>query len=695
MTAAIKRACDPCHRRKVKCDGFNPCKNCNNSSLSCTYNAIPQKKGPKGSRAKIISDIRETQRHNSLHTKVHARIAGAPCTPAPEGVKPTPGFLTPDVVSACIKFFFDHMYAQMPILDQRAIESQIPFMEQNPDTYCLVGSLCAFVMMQPGMSIPANDYFNFDMYPGALIAGSQTIMEEVLRVRKGVDHLDNVTHNALATTFFLFGCNYAMEMHNHAWFYLREGTTLIHMAGMTQEGFYATLDSVESSRRRRLFWLFFVMERAYAVGKNRPLTLQATINVPTSNDDQSDPLANHIGNFLLLVDAYKPIDDAFLSTWRKTHGNLSASHVDNMRKQMGELLRSYYCQDSSFGDMHVNQSWLKNTVWQLTSQDSYSTSVSRDLLMRMAAQFPGQGMELMNSSLLSSVLGIVHSMAEFLAVQPASGDPFAPGPQDKMATLLNTVALSRNGDHTYLPVLLTDVAEILPRLATPMLQNPPEDPNLANVDIFDGFGNGGMAQPPPQMQMDMETPYDQKFTPEEYEQQYAAAMDLKQQQQQQQHSTPDSQGSSSQPQQPTADMNSNFVSSPGIMATGGDYNTQMGGFNACTPMSEIMSPMAHQQPHMSQQQHLHSSHPHQQTAQQPQQQPPPQPYMYDGMNQHHIQHINTLRQPPPQRQHSFQVQVPMRTVGDFQGLQPSGQDNGQGMVGLGSMSNEIDFGALQ
>ncbi|KAF4624622.1 hypothetical protein G7Y89_g13549 [Cudoniella acicularis] len=41
---AAKRACDACHRRKVKCDGINPCRNCSSAQLSCTYHAIPQGK---------------------------------------------------------------------------------------------------------------------------------------------------------------------------------------------------------------------------------------------------------------------------------------------------------------------------------------------------------------------------------------------------------------------------------------------------------------------------------------------------------------------------------------------------------------------------------------------------------------------------------------------------------------------------
>lgn len=58
MTTAVIRACDACHRRKVKCDGTNPCHNCRTAQLGCTYHAIPEKKVPKGSRAKALSELR-------------------------------------------------------------------------------------------------------------------------------------------------------------------------------------------------------------------------------------------------------------------------------------------------------------------------------------------------------------------------------------------------------------------------------------------------------------------------------------------------------------------------------------------------------------------------------------------------------------------------------------------------------------
>lgn len=261
MTTAVKRACDACHRRKVKCDGINPCRNCSAAQLSCTYNAIPQKKGPKGSRAKVISELRETQRQTSLSAKVQNRMNGINSPPSSPTLAPTPGLLTCEMVSECLDFFFSHMYSTMPILHRQRLEQQAMYMDQNLDTYCLLSSLCAFMMLQPGMAMPCGDPYGLDSMPGANIVSGTLLLEETLRVRKGYDYLDSPTLNSLCTSYFLFACYYGVELHDKAWYHLREATTLAHMIGMNKEETYMQYDNLEASRRRRLFWLLFVTER--------------------------------------------------------------------------------------------------------------------------------------------------------------------------------------------------------------------------------------------------------------------------------------------------------------------------------------------------------------------------------------------------------------------------------------------------
>jgi hypothetical protein len=712
MTQAVKRACDACHRRKVKCDGMNACRNCSSAQLSCTYNAIPQKKGPKGSRAKVISELRETQRQTSLSAKVQNRMNGIAGGPPSPSLSPTPGLLTNEMVKECVQFFFENMYPQMPILDRRQVEQQMLYMEQNRDAYCLLTALCAFVMLQPGMTMPRNDPFNLDMMPGANIVSSQLLVEEALRVRKGYEYLDSITLNGLATNIFLYGCAYGRQDHDRAWVYLREATTMVHLAGMNKEEHYLHLEPVESSRRRRLFWLLYTSERAYAIQRNRPLSLQATINLPTMNDDPTDPLAHLLHSFVLEVTLFKPFDDAFTGLWNKARGNFSSPYTTGLQKSLDDMVRTYRCQDPNLTDLHINQQWLKSTAWQfhnVMANGGGDDSMSFQLLVNMASNLVVQGTDVLNSGLIENLMDIVHSTIEFLSVQPASSNPLAPGPRDQMNQLLSIVAMSRNGEHRFLPLLLSKLTEIIPRLVNPMLQNAPENPNLANIDIFGGFGSAGMAQPP-QMQMPLEQDYERKFPVEDYDQKYAMEMS---------GSSPDSAtnsnaASSSQavPQQAT-DMGSSYVSSPGLVSPVMEY-PNMNGF-ACTPMSEmVMSPLGnagqpshmntptqhpYQQQQQQQQQQQHHQPAHQHMSQSPMGGMPPSNMHSQGMSNPITSHPmnGMVMRPPPQRQGSFHHQGPpqMRTVRDFQGLQRAGSDASGSMVNMNSMSQaDMDFSAL-
>lgn len=697
MSQAVKRACDACHRRKVKCDGINPCRNCSSAQLSCTYNAVPQKKGPKGSRAKVISELRETQRQTSLSAKVQNRINGIACPSAAaiaQSLAPTPGLLTSDLVKDCSHFLFDNLYAQIPILDRRTIEHQVLYMEQNRDAYCLMASMCAFTMLQPGMAMPPGDAYNLDMIPGANIVSSQLLLEEALKVRKGYEYLDSITLNSLATNFFIFSCYYSQEMHDKAWYYLREAATMAQMAGMDKEDHYLQFDAPEAARRRRLYWLLFVLERAYGIQRQKPLTLQASINLPTLNDDPTDPLAHNLHSFIMLVNLYRPFDNAFTAVWNKTRSMLSPQFISGLQKQLGDLAQTYACQDSNFSDVRTNQQWLKNTVWQLANNGSssgngaedslsfqYPMDMSRELLMNMASQFPGQGMELLGSGLIEKLIETTYSLSEFLSLQPASRDPFAMGPREHLNQIVNIVAMTRSGDYRFLPLLMNKVADVLPRTANPMLQHAPETSQIPAVDIFDGFGNAGMAHQPAAggMQMSMDTSdYDRKFSAEEYDKQYALEMTtstagrLSPESSNAHHHNNSNISNATPPGNQSSDMSSSFVGSPDMMSpTAMDY--PHGGMNnfSCNPLPDMM--MNGGGNNQQQQQH-HGMNPHQHDQRH-------MSMSSQGMMMRQTQQQQQQQQP---RQNSFHMQASQLGADGFHNLQRSNTDN-TGMVGMSSL----------
>lgn len=411
MTQAVKRACDACHRRKVKCDGMATCKNCATAQLACTYNAVPQKKGPKGSRAKVISELRENQRQTSLSAKVQSRINGSGGVPPPEpSLNPSPGLLSPEFVKECVNFYFENLYPQIPILSRDLVEKQLTYMERDRDVYCLITSLCAFMMLQPGMNMPPNDPFNLDMNPGAPIVSSQLLLEEALRVRKGSEYADAPNFNVVATSFFMYGCYYGMEMHDRAWFFLREGCTMIEMCNWHNEETYAGIDIGEAARRRRLYWLFLLSERAYGVHRRRSTSLEATIRLPGVGDDPNDPYAHRLNDFITLVNLFSPFDHNLIRTWNSGRLQLTAQLITGMQKQVQDRVQT--SQDPNFTDLASGQQWL-STFWSLANaglaEDQisfrYPIEMARKVLVAMASQFPNpqnQQIDLLGSGLVST-----------------------------------------------------------------------------------------------------------------------------------------------------------------------------------------------------------------------------------------------------------------------------------------------------
>jgi len=41
------KACDACHKKKIKCNGNNPCKNCEDSKIPCVFSPRTKKRGPR------------------------------------------------------------------------------------------------------------------------------------------------------------------------------------------------------------------------------------------------------------------------------------------------------------------------------------------------------------------------------------------------------------------------------------------------------------------------------------------------------------------------------------------------------------------------------------------------------------------------------------------------------------------------
>lgn len=247
--------------------------------------------------------------------------------------------------------------------------------------------------------------------------------------------------------------------------------------------------------------------------------------------------------------------------------------------------------------------------------------------------------------------------------------------------------------HRFVPLLLSKTQEVLPRLASPMLQNAPENANICNVDIFDGLGNAGMAQPP--MPVD---DYETKYPMTRMEDVNTDA------------------ASSVAGGPSTNDMNSPFASSPAILSPviefphhiKTEFHTM--GDMVMSPVGRTPGGMNHQQPQhhpMSGFQNMTSQMQNGINADIPQATMNSQGLNRASSVNHGMQGMRNMPGQdmngnmigggrPQQRANSFAMPPhQIRTVGDFHALQRHNPDmSSMHNMGLNNMATEMTFNRL-
>ncbi|KAF2863324.1 hypothetical protein K470DRAFT_298015 [Piedraia hortae CBS 480.64] len=478
----VKRACDACHRRKVKCvgNGVLPCKNCSAANLSCTFNAVPQKKGPKGSRAKIISALRETRGHGSVLDMAQL---------SPSGMS-RPSMLTDELMWSCIEYFFVNLYPTQPILIRQDMVTAVAEMESNVEAYCLVLSVCAYMLIQPNMTFTAD---GTKKSPQADANFGNSLLQDVLRVRKNYNYVENCTIWSILTSFFIFASHFCLNKHNTAWFHMREATTLTHMMGLADEGHYALLEEQESIRQRRLYWLLFLTERAYALQQHRPLTLPATIEMPTVEEGSEE--AVELSGFISLVRLFKPFDETFVGVWNKAKTGCTTQWLAQLQQQLSDALPAYLrSTENQAVDLRCTQQWLRTMVWQLSISLGFLSSaaaenslsfnfpleVSGDLVAA-ASQFSQQAMEVHGIGLVQKLFDVACTLTDVLTFVPYEQNTFEYGPRDYLAQLVNLISTLRGGQERYMPLLMSKIGESLTNFPTPGFGIPAVPSSLSGI----------------------------------------------------------------------------------------------------------------------------------------------------------------------------------------------------------------------
>jgi hypothetical protein len=495
----VKQACDCCHARKIRCDGEDPCANCSVTQLRCSYLLVHKKTGPKGQRVGRSPGMHRgrTERLVSVNGIITARRVPAPIVPRNSeqgqlpadnsfdqtfGFEPSP-LCSPDIIRRCVDGFFAHKYPIMPILDRKHVYASLPHLRNHPEQYGLITALCAAIILQPEILGPpgaSEGPTNADQLPS-----SELFISETCRSRRHCNPIETPTLATVQTSFFLFAALFSTGKDNSAWFYIREAMTMLQLQRFHEEDTYSAMtDPQYMAYCRRTFWLLFITERAYALQRHRPLTLQRTIDLPTVSPG---PEAKILSGFLDLVSLFQNIDDTFLSLWNLSSANstpsLSPSPPPSPLQEsllgLQDILKFSLLDVSDRteiqqADLLVSRQWLKIVVWQLcvgkrllsssTTNESmsfrYPVTIARDVIL-ISRLLPPKAFEANGVGILEKVFDIGWSLADVLLVYPGplQVSSLEVGPKDCLMGLVRILATVYGGSSKYLTLLATRTDE--------------------------------------------------------------------------------------------------------------------------------------------------------------------------------------------------------------------------------------------
>lgn len=167
----MKRACDNCIARKLRCDGGHPCTRCrgvSGRSAMCTFLKPAAKRGPK------FSAVKSRENHNVKSPRT----------------KPVPS----TILNHYITIYAEHLYQVWPVLDSGCLSKRLSNVEPpDIEAYILAAALSAATASQLQLPIFGSEHDIDATYLAA----------EVNRCRSIYEYREKSSYDAVLTSFFL------------------------------------------------------------------------------------------------------------------------------------------------------------------------------------------------------------------------------------------------------------------------------------------------------------------------------------------------------------------------------------------------------------------------------------------------------------------------------------------------------------
>ncbi|GAM40727.1 C6 transcription factor [Talaromyces pinophilus] len=287
------------------------------------------------------------------------------------------GRLSAMVILAHMNVYLKYLYPIIPVVNSEQIlnDSQQP--EQlTPQRYAFITALCAATHVQLQLDAMIDPSSSSAYYDSSLALSGIEILTEATNARNECNDIcEQVTLESLLTSFFLFAAYGNLDRQDQAWFYLSQATSMALTLGLHREATYSAFGEEEAEERRRVFWLLFVTERAYALQQAKPIMLRNSIRKPAILSTEDHIIQYGFYNLIsifekITAELYDWIaiecDETFVASMtagRTNMRDISRRHHFSKPIPIGSVAEIQNL------DIAGTQQWLQAMAWKLSMSD--------------------------------------------------------------------------------------------------------------------------------------------------------------------------------------------------------------------------------------------------------------------------------------------------------------------------------------
>lgn len=469
----VKRACDPCKIRKIKCSESSPCSGCVAAGIECTFHRNPQTRGPRSLRRGTLSRIARERQDE------HAASAAA-------GLEEEQG---PDeTLLEVLNVYAERLFPIWPIVDAGQLHADL-MNPENVKAKHLANAVALATVAQLKLDTA---------WKGA----AQQVERDALD-----DHSEDLLDSLRISFFLHIYFENQIAGGTKSLVYLREAITKAQLLRIDREATYASLPEAEQQLLRRILWLLFVTERGVAMLHKlpvilRPNVLRPSVLYPISNTspDSSTRNIHVLPAFLKLVHLFWTFDQSGIFELLR-NADADVSSMESLARGCLELLQrkltvddgtgseEFFSQDANDvqkADMLVTRHWMRAVLWRAALRFGVvvpgmnPVDVAGEFLA-LVGQLPTSALESQGPTLEFKTYEIATAVVDAVAADhppPMAASLTLGHPKDVLAGLYNILYSSRGGNKTLLGLLNTKMATSCPDLRL-LMQPSPNSTNRA------------------------------------------------------------------------------------------------------------------------------------------------------------------------------------------------------------------------